>query len=110
MDTIQVTWWEYTERSICDYEYRTNERDGGARYNMNAAGTSLVMVGYFTMSGGDDDVAAKLLGGRHTDSAPYEGCVYDPAIQTDNGQPRLRAECPHPDYTGNLDLDLSKQG
>ena len=93
-----------------DYEYETNERDGGARYNMNAAGTSLVMVGYFTMSGGDDDVAAKLLGGRHTDSAPYEGCVYDPAIQTDNGQPRLRAECPHPDYTGNLDLDFSKQG
>jgi hypothetical protein len=62
------------------------------------------------MSGGDDDVAAKLLGGRHTDSAPYDGCVYDPAIQTDNGQPRLRAECPHPDYTGNLDLDFSKQG
>jgi hypothetical protein len=93
-----------------DYEYETDERDGGARYNMNAAGTSLVMIGYFTMSGGDDDVAAKLLGGRHTDSAPYDGCVYDPAIQTDNGQPRLRAECPHPDYTGNLDLDFSKQG
>ena len=40
-----------------DYEYETDERDGGARYNMNAAGTSLVMVGYFTMSGGDDDVS-----------------------------------------------------
>ena len=28
----------------------------------------------------------------------------------DNGQPRLRAECPRPDYTGNLDLDFSKEG
>jgi len=93
-----------------DYEYETDERDGGARYNMNAAGTSLVMVGYFRSSGGSDDVAMKLLGGRHTDSAPYDGCVYDPAIAVDSGQPRLRAECPHPDYTGNLDLDFEQQG
>ncbi|MGH9987984.1 MAG: hypothetical protein ACRD8W_28935, partial [Nitrososphaeraceae archaeon] len=93
-----------------DYEYETDERDGGARYNMNAAGTSLVMVGYFRSSGGSDDVAMKILGGAHTDSAPYDGCVYDPAIAVNSGQPRLRAECPHPDYTGNLDLDFKQQG
>ena len=73
-----------------DYEYEKDERDGGARHNMNAAGTSLVMVGYFRSSGGSDDVAMKLLGGAHTDSAPYDGCVYDPAIAVDSGQPRLR--------------------
>jgi hypothetical protein len=93
-----------------DYEYEKDERDGGARHNMNAAGTSLVMVGYFRSSGGSDDVAMKLLGGAHTDSAPYDGCVYDPAIAVDSGQPRLRAECPHPDYTDNLDLDFEQQG
>jgi hypothetical protein len=93
-----------------DYEYETDERDGGARYNMNAAGTSLVMVGYFRSSGGSDDVSMKILGGRHSDSIPYDGCIYDPAIAVDSGQPRLRAECPHPDYTGNLDLDFEQQG
>jgi hypothetical protein len=77
---------------------------------MPAAGTSLVMVGYFTMTGGSDDVAGKVLGGRHTDSAKYDGCIYDPAIETNTGRPRLRCECPHPDYSNNLNLDFSKQG
>jgi hypothetical protein len=93
-----------------DYEYETDKRDGGARYNMNAAGTSLVMVGYFRSSGGSDDVSMKILGGRHSDSVPYDGCIYDPAIAVNSGQPRLRAECPHPDYTGNLDLDFEQRG
>ena len=62
-----------------DYEYEKDERDGGARHNMNAAGTSLVMVGYFRSSGGSDDVAMKLLGGAHTDSAPYDGSRLRPS-------------------------------
>lgn len=92
------------------YNFSKNARDGGARYNGPAAGTSFVMVGYFTGTSGSDDVSAKLLGGRHTDSAPYDGCCYDPSVSVDSGRVRMRCECPHPTYSRNLDLDFTQQG
>ena len=93
------------------YNFTKDARDGGARYNGPAAGTSLVMVGYFTATSGSDDVAAKLLGGTHTEPPrEYEGCCYDPAIKVDTGAVRMRCECPHPTYSANIPLDFSKQG
>lgn len=86
-----------------NYTVREDWRDGGARFNIPAAGTSLVMVGYFTASvDAGDEVSAKALGGRHSDSVPYDGCIYDLGIRIDGKKPRMRAECPHPHYTGTL--------
>jgi hypothetical protein len=92
------------------YNFEEDRRDGGARYNGPAAGTSVVMVGYFTMDGGSDDVSAKLLGGRHTSSNTMMGTCYDLGIETNTGRPRLRVECPHHDMSDNLTGSVSEQG
>jgi hypothetical protein len=95
------------------YDFDKDPKDGGARYNGPAAGTSVVMVGYFTMNGGSDDVSAKLLGGRHTDDNPpgnIAGTCYDLGIETDTGRPRLRIECPHADMSDDLQGSVDEQG
>jgi hypothetical protein len=90
------------------YEVREDWRDGGARFNIPAAGVNLVMVGYFKAdSDGGDEVSGKVLGGRHTGS-PGEpdanmGTIYDLGSPVGGGKPRMRAEGPHPDYTDTLD-------
>jgi hypothetical protein len=91
------------------YNVSKDPRDGGARYNMPAAGTSVVMVGYFTMNGGSDDVSAKLLGGEHSDDE-YRGTCYDLGIKTNTGKPRLRCECPHPEMSDDLDGIVNQRG
>lgn len=86
-----------------DYTVREDWRDGGARFNMKAAGLQLVMVGYFTATkDGGDEVSAKVLGGRHTSSAKYQGCMYDLGAPVGGGTARMRCECPHPTYTSTL--------
>lgn len=89
------------------YTVKEDWRDGGARFNMPGAGTSNVMVGYFTATeDGGDEVSAKDLMGRHTGSAgdpeSYMGCGYDLGCPVGGGKPRMRAECPHPKYTSTL--------
>jgi hypothetical protein len=86
-----------------DYAVREDWRDGGARFNMSAKGTSVVLVGAFTMDkDGGDEVSAKLLGGSHNDRQPYDGCVYDLGIKQTGKSPRMRCECPHPKYSDSL--------
>lgn len=90
-------------------EFKYDHNDRGTRYDFrHGSGTSMVMIGYFKTSG-NDDVSAKILGGRHSDSAKYDGCCYIPAINTSSGGGKFRVECPHPDY-GDVDLDFEGNG
>lgn len=90
-----------------NYKVSENWRDGGCRFNMPEAGTSLVMVGYFTSTGDTgDEISPKNLMGRHTDdkgkNEHYMGCGYDGGIRVAGGKPRLRVECPHNNYSSAL--------
>jgi hypothetical protein len=89
------------------YQVKEDWRDGGARFNMPGAGTSLVTVGCFTATQDKgDEISPKVLMGRHTGNAgspeSYMGCGYDGGIRVGGGKPRMRAECPHPKYTSAL--------
>lgn len=99
-DGVQVP---FKIKGAWDYTVREDWRDGGARFNMPAKGLSVVLVGAFTMDkDGGDEVSAKLLGGTHTDSKKYDGCVYDLGIKQNGKSPRMRCECPHPKYSDSL--------
>jgi hypothetical protein len=91
------------------YDVREDWRDGGARFNLPAAGTSLISFGYFKASkDGKDEVSFKPLGGQHTgdgknDKKGRMGTIYDLGAAVGGGRVRMRAEGPHPDYTDTLD-------
>ena len=88
-----------------------NISSGGHRYNFRfGSENSMVMIGYFRTSG-SDDVSAKILGGRHSDRAEYDGFCYFYAIKTNTGDPKFRCACPHPDYsTAELALAIQEHG
>jgi hypothetical protein len=95
-------------RGLWKYAVKEDWRDGGARFNMPAAGVSMVLVGAFTCDkDGGDDVSPKLLMGRHTGSpgqpVAMMGCGYDGGFKVGGGKVRMRAEGPHNLYTETLD-------
>jgi len=96
-----------------DYKVTEDWRDGGARFNMECPGLSVVMVGSFIGKSGDDDVSPKLLMGRHTDDKGndehYMGCGYDGGIPVAGGDPRLRVEGPHNKYSDDLKKFLKRE-
>jgi len=96
-----------------DYTVKEDWRDGGARFNMICPGTSVVIVGAFTGTGGSDERSPKLLMGRHTDNKGnnehYMGCGYDGGIPIKGGFPRLRLEGPHNKYTSALKKFITRK-
>lgn len=73
----------------------TSFNDRGARNDFSNPPLNMEATGYF--SGTGDDIAPKIRGGRHTDSASCDGCCYIPAFRGSGGI-HYRVECPHPSY------------
>jgi hypothetical protein len=51
---------------------------------------------FFKSSPSSDTISCKIRGGRHTDSAPNDGCCYIPQFPTTGGTMEFQIECPHP--------------
>ena len=55
------------------------------------------MTCYFMKSSpSSDTISCKIRGGRHTDSAPNDGCCYIPQFPCEGGTMQFQIECPHP--------------
>lgn len=88
--------------------FSENFQGDSHRFDHNNPPMNMEMTGYFTGSGSSDTVSMKIRGGRHTDSAPNDGCCYIPQPPTNGGTFQYQIECPHPnnhdcnpDYAGN---------
>jgi hypothetical protein len=82
-------------------QFKTNwVKDGGRpAWDLADPPINMEMTGYFK-GGGNDDVSAKIRGGRHGNSDPgtQGGCCYDLHAPTKGGEPTMEIECPHNDY------------
>jgi hypothetical protein len=73
----------------------TDFNDRGARNDFSNPPINMEATGFF--QGSNDDIAPKIRGGRHSDSASCDGCCYIPGFRGSGGV-HYRVECPHPSY------------
>ena len=84
-----------------DDNIRTNFSSPGnsdsMRWDSSNPPINMEMTGYFFKSSpSSDTVSCKIRGGRHTDSAPRDGCCYILQPPTNGGTFEYQIECPHP--------------
>jgi hypothetical protein len=87
----------YSNDGNFQQNFGTPGNSSSMRWDSSNPPINMEMTGYFFKSSPSSDTTSmKIRGGRHTDSAPNDGCCYILQPPCEGGTFQYQIECPHP--------------